>query len=100
MFCAYLAIQIVVPLVGLTAARPARFGWQMYSWPVEMGRYVVVDAQGEKSSVDPEPYLPRLRAEISYAKWLPTHLCQVIDGATAVMVRTDLTDGRRWYRCP
>jgi hypothetical protein len=100
-FCAYLALQLAVPLVGLSAARPARFGWQMYSWPAEVGRYLVVDARGEKSRVELDEYLPRLRPEIRYEEQLPPHLCQVIDGAVAVeIVLADSTDGPGRYRCP
>jgi hypothetical protein len=96
----HLAIQVTVPVWQLSAPRPARFGWQMYSALNMPRQYVVVKADGTSSVVDLGRYVAQLRAELDLRDILPRAVCARDPDAVEVTFRVlpELVD--RSYRCP
>ena len=74
-FYAILAAQIVIPLWQLAfAARPARFGWQMYAGSRLPSR-IVVSAGGAEREVLASDYLGNLRLDLDTEERLPPFIC-------------------------
>jgi hypothetical protein len=98
----FILVQIAVPVFQLTQARPARFGWQMYSTirSDALGEsYHIEDGGGALSPVQLSVHVAGIRAEIDYRTIVPPYRCGVTPGAVAVVFeRGGTTKGR--YPCP
>ncbi len=85
-FVVFLVFQLIVPAFALLAARPARFGWQMYSALPNVPRAWTVKADGTAEPVDMTHVFAIQRAEIDYAAVLLAGLCEATD-AVAIKVQ-------------
>lgn len=85
---AFLAVQVLVPLVGLFGPRPARFSWQMYSALPRVPHAWTVAADGTERPIDLGPLFAVQRAEIDYAAVLRAGLCDKVS-APAVRIQED-----------
>jgi hypothetical protein len=94
----YLAIQVVVPFTRLARARPARFGWQMWSVRIAFPRFLLVMADGTTMAPDLARYVATSRGEVDLRDALPPHLCRVVPELSAVEIRTPGSD-RTVYPC-
>ena len=84
---AFLVVQAVVPVViWFTQPRPAPFAWEMFAETPAPPHIQVVLEDGTRSTVNLSDVVVRTRGDIPYAQVLPSHLCRVIDGATAVVL--------------
>ena len=85
---AFLAVQVLVPVVALFGPRPARFSWQMYSALPSVPLAWTVAADGTEQPIDIGPFFAVQRAEIDYTAVLRAGLCdQVL--APAVKIQAD-----------
>ena len=99
-FVAFLAVQIVIPLIQLAwSPRPARFGWQMYSVGSATPRFELIMRDGTDKPLDITPYVTSLRGDVPLVRFLPPHLCTLFPEAAAVRYQTD--DGLQagTYQC-
>ena len=96
---AFLALQLLVPLIALFGPRPARFSWQMYSALPPVPHAWTVAADGTETPVDLETLFAVRRAEIDYAAVLRAGLCDA-SGAVAVKVQEDEGDEPELISCP
>jgi hypothetical protein len=99
-FLVFLAIQLAVPLVQLvTAPRPARFGWQMYSVVSAPPRFSLIMRDGAARPLDIGPYVTSMRADVPLTRFLPAHLCALFPDAAAVDYQ--MADGSQagTYQC-
>jgi hypothetical protein len=85
-FVVFLVFQLTVPTFALFAARPARFGWQMYSALPNVPRAWTVKADGTEEPVDMTHLFAMQRAEIDYAAVMLAGLCDASD-AVAIKVQ-------------
>lgn len=85
-FVAFLAVQISVPTLALFEARPARFGWQMFSGARTRADFVIVEVSGAQREVELADYLGNPRSEIDLEAVLPPYICAVEPGAGAVRI--------------
>ena len=90
---AFLAVQVLVPVVALFGPRPARFSWQMYSALPHVPLAWTVAADGAEQPIDLGPYFAVQRAEIDYAAVLRAGLCDEVL-APAVKIQADPTQSR------
>ena len=86
---AYLTVQIAVPLIALKKDRMTPFGWQMFTakYPppsiysvLENGRIRMLGTPAATGKVI-------VRPEVDFDLHLPQHLCRVIAGIDAVIVK-------------
>src|SRR4030095_13576331 len=98
-FLSFLLIQIVVPIVQLTAPRPARFGWQMWSARRKPVRFFVVMKDGTIRPADLSRYIGWSRGELDLTDRLPPHLCHVVSDITAVQIELPGSETRNVYTC-
>lgn len=92
-FLSILAIQVAMPVVQLTADRPARFGWHMFAGVRPGLEFEVRHADGRVEAVTLEEYVLKLRQEVDLAAHLPAHLCRAIPSAEAIVTRWKGRDG-------
>lgn len=92
-----LGIQIGVPVAGLFAERPDRFGWHMYSTLNPAPEASVEDASGDLSPVDVAALIADPRAEIRWSGPLADVLCQ--DESVVAVVVSD-REGTSRVPCP
>jgi hypothetical protein len=99
-FVAFLAIQLAVPIVQLVSApRPARFGWQMYSVRSVPPRFDLLLRDGTSQPVALESYVTSLRADVPLVRFLPPHLCGIFPQAAAVRYQQDEGSESGTYIC-
>ncbi|MCB0062276.1 MAG: hypothetical protein KDE19_09180 [Caldilineaceae bacterium] len=94
----FLALQILVPAYLLHAARPARWGWQMYSSYAQLPQIVLQLSDGTVQSVDLTEYVVNARYEILKAQTLLPHFCALADHVIAVQYRAG--DEIEVQQCP
>jgi hypothetical protein len=92
-----LTVLIGVPVAALFDARPARFGWQMYSTLNPAPAASIEDASRTLVPVDLDALIADPRAEIRWSGSLADLLCR--DGATVAVVVTD-REGTTRVPCP
>jgi hypothetical protein len=99
-FVAFLAIQVVMPIVQLVSAqRPARFGWQMYSVISDAPDFELILRDGTAQPIDIRPYVASLRGDVPLARFVPPHLCTLFPNAAAVHYRIDDETQMGTYQC-
>ena len=99
-FVAFLAVQLIVPIVQIVwAPRPARFGWQMYSVVSAEPRFELELRDGIRQPVAIEPYVTSLRGDVPLARFLPAHLCRLFPNSVAVHYQTDDGSQSGTYLC-
>lgn len=82
---AFVAIQLVVPILQLAQSRPAHFGWQMFSGYRPIPCYWLVHADGAEVPVNIEEVLSGMwRLDADYRKVLPEFLLRRSPHAVAV----------------
>ena len=100
LFCgAFLVVQMAVPAIQWRGPRPARFGWQMWSVPVALPRFVTVMHDGSRHDADLVRYVGVGRGEMDLRDALPPHLCRVVPDIAAVEVRDPRGDTTRVIAC-
>jgi hypothetical protein len=72
---AFVAVQVVVPAIGLFGARPARFGWQMYSVAEAAPQAWGEARDGSRTPIDLTGRLGVLRADTRDGTAIGTALC-------------------------
>ena len=80
----YLVVQLGLPTARLLEARPARFGWHMFSGIHPSPRFAVALANGATLPVAVEDYFGNPRSDLHYEEHLPAHLCRTLPGVRAV----------------
>jgi hypothetical protein len=99
-FVAFLAVQLAVPLIQLVSApRPARFSWQMYSVVSDAPRFDLVMRDGTSQPVALELYVTSLRADVPLVRYLPPHLCRLFPQAMAVRYQQNDGSQSGTYLC-
>ena len=99
-FVAFLAIQILVPVVKLTAPRPARFGWHMWTARKRNPQFVLIMKDGSASPVILSTYLGLSRGELDIREAMPPHLCRVVPDVASVQIKPLDSEAPRVYSCP
>ena len=99
-FVTFLAIQIVVPVVKLTAPRPARFGWHMWSARKRNPQFVLIMKDGGASPVILSTYLGLSRGELDIREAMPPHLCRVVPDVASVQIKPLDSEPSWVYSCP
>jgi len=98
-FVAFLAIQIVVPIVKLTSLRPARFGWHMWTARKPNPRFTLVFKDGTTSPAILSTYLGLSRGELDIREAMPAHLCRVVPNVASVQINTVDSESLKVYTC-
>ena len=80
-------VQLVVPAIMLGEPRPARVGWQMFTQGRKKGDFAVIRSDGSRMRIRIADYAAEDIPEVPYYALLPAHLCRVIPGAHAVVVK-------------
>lgn len=80
----FLALQLIVPTILLSAPRPARFGWQMYSGTDKAPTFWVVSSDGIATEVVLADVVGYVRLDIDYRAKIPRHLCDANPDATLI----------------
>ncbi len=78
-FVALAFLLVAIPIQATQHARPARFGWQMYSTVSPVPEVWTEDAAGTRSRVDVARYMGDGRAEIVWGHPLANALCMDAD---------------------
>jgi hypothetical protein len=99
-FVLFLVIQTAVPLFQLTAPRPARFGWQMFSGRQQRARFSLVLRDGTHQPVNLGLFVAQSRGEVNLEEALPQHLCRVVPDLAAVQITAQASDQPRVHPCP
>jgi hypothetical protein len=99
-FFAFLAIQIVVPVVKLTSLRPARFGWHMWTARKRNPQFVMIMKDGSASPVILSTYLGLSRGEMDIREAMPAHLCRVVPDVASVQIKPFDSEPSQVYSCP
>ncbi len=81
---AYVAVQLALPGIKLWEARPARFGWHMFSGIHPSPLFSVALPDGSTRPVAIEEHYGNPRADLHYEDHLPAHLCRRLPGIRAV----------------
>jgi hypothetical protein len=84
LFVAFLAVQIVVPIVQSTGPQPARFSWQMFANRRDQPAYTVVLNDGSTRSIDMRDVLGYERIELDYGDRVAPHLCRTLPDVVSV----------------
>ncbi|HJZ45549.1 MAG TPA: hypothetical protein VKE41_00215 [Roseiflexaceae bacterium] len=99
-FVVFLAIQILVPIVQLISApRPARWGWQMYSVASAQPRFELLLRDGSSKPIDITPYVTSMRGDVPLARFLPAHLCALFPDAVTVHYHMDDGSQAGTFQC-
>lgn len=96
---AFLALQVLVPLMALFGPRPGRISWQMYSALPRVPHAWTVAADGTERPVDLAALFAVQRAEIEYSAVLRAGLCD-LTGAPAVKIQDDEGAQPELIACP
>ena len=72
---AFLAVQLALPVIGLYGARPARFGWQMYSVAQAAPQAWAEGTDGALTRIDLAGRLAVLRADTRDTNAIGRALC-------------------------
>ena len=96
---AFLALQLLVPVMALFGPRPGHFAWHMYSALPQVPRAWTVAADGSEHPVDLGTLFAVQRAEIDYADVLRAGLCDAT-GAAAVRIQSHSADESEPIACP
>lgn len=91
---AFLVVQLVVPIVVLTAPRPSRFGWQMFTAYAPLPTVWAEDPAGERAAVDVERLLVHPRPEANLSQPIAEAVCRT-DDVVAVVVESATADPER-----
>lgn len=95
-FLIFLGIQVTVPIWKLGSdARPARYGWHMFSTFTVPVFYMAIASDGTVDTVYAQQHVARARPEIDFPRLLPQHLCAVLPGTETVIVRAGSITERR-----
>jgi hypothetical protein len=98
-FVAYLAMQVVVPIAQAKSPCISRFGWQMFSRPVNQRRFTIVTSDGWKGNVDAGNSIGNGRSDINFEADYPPFACRSM--AQADRVQWVGADGQlREFKCP
>lgn len=84
---ALVAAEITVAASRLGADRPVRFGWQMFATIQLRPSFELRYDDGRVEAVDLGRWVARTRWEMDLATHLPSHLCERLPAAAAVVVR-------------
>lgn len=95
---AFLVVQLGVPLVVLTAPRPSRFGWQMFTTHAPLPAVWIEEVDGTRTPVDAEDILVHPRPEADLSAPLAAALCGQ-DDIVAVVIDPLVAQSRR-IACP
>jgi hypothetical protein len=79
LIAAFLAVQLLVPMVALFGPRPARFSWQMYSALPRVPHAWTIAADGTERPMDLGALFAVQRSEIDYTAVLRAGLCDLTD---------------------
>ncbi|MDH3306445.1 MAG: hypothetical protein OEO77_02830 [Acidimicrobiia bacterium] len=82
----YLIVQLLVSVAALGRTRPARFGWQMYSYPPYSPSFSI-DSGGEVTVVSYEDLAVRARGEIHEEVAIARWLCETRGADTVTATR-------------
>jgi hypothetical protein len=99
-FVAFLTIQIIVPIVKLTAPRPSRFGWHMWAARKRNPQFILSMKDGTTSPVGLSTYLGISRGELDIHEAMPAHLCRVVPAVASVQIQTLDSERPKVYPCP
>lgn len=96
----FVLVQLLVPAAQLIwAARPARFGWQMFSVSAPPPDFAIELRDGTTEPLDIKPYVVSLRGDVPLAQFLPPHVCRVVPGVVAVRYRLPGALHSEAYQC-
>jgi hypothetical protein len=98
-FCAFLAGQVVVPLLQLWSPRPARFAWHMFAGIRQPLQYDLVLSDGSVVPVHLQDHLGNFRSDLDTMERLPAHLCARYPQAVAVRFRVLTETAFRSFAC-
>jgi hypothetical protein len=98
-FVLFLAFQIAMPLVKLSAPRPARFGWHMFTAIPKRTQFTLLMRDGTRRPVDLTLYVGLSRGEVNMRQELPPHLCRVVPDAIAVQITANESGQVRTHPC-
>jgi hypothetical protein len=102
-FGGYLAVQIALPLLCLTAGSACNFGWTMYSGRSERWDFFVQWRSGEESPVPTGPEsvagLSVLGSKLDQPRFLPPYLCRAFSGAVAIRAWNRKTGVWKTHSC-
>lgn len=99
-FVAFLAIQIIVPVVKLASPRPARFGWHMWTARKGNPQFILVMKNGTTHPVSLSTYLGLSRGELDIREAMSAHLCRVVPEVASVQIKTLDSEPPKVYSCP
>lgn len=94
---AVIAIQIIVPTIGLLLPPPQRFGFQMYSGVGASFTTEVLNEEGSQIQFDAANIVGKLRPEIDWLTSLPEALCVAVPDAA--QARVEQSAGERTIEC-
>ena len=97
---AVLAAQVVIPTLALLHARPAMFGWQMFSIRVRRPVVTAVDAAGGRQQVAVDAMTPRYRADAPYTEAIGPFVCRRFPGTVTVLVEWEAPRPGLEVACP
>jgi hypothetical protein len=84
----FVLLQVGIPFIGLFGARPARFGWQMYSVSDAAPQAWIEAQDGTLTPLDISDRMAVLRADVRDASAIGRGLCAV-EHVVAVIVELD-----------
>lgn len=96
-FFVFLALQITVPTLLLTATRPARWGWQMYSAFPTAPEISLQKVDGSKEQLILQEHLANFRYEMLQPDILLPHLCALSPEVAAVQFH--IQEATEVYQC-
>lgn len=79
----FFTIQLAIPIDRLDSDQAMRFGWQMFSFAHPTPEFSVRTTEGE-SNVEIDDYVASSRVDVDLIRWLPPHMCAVVDGAIEI----------------
>lgn len=96
-FFVFLALQIAIPTLLLTATRPARWGWQMYSAFAVAPEISLQKVDGNVERLVLKDHLANVRYEMLQPGKLLPHLCALSSDVAAVQFH--IQDATEVYQC-
>jgi len=99
-FVGFLIVQVLTPIVQLISApRPARFGWQMFSVSAPPPSFAVTLDDGTTRPIAIELFVTSLRGDVPLSQFLPPHLCRVVPHVVAVRYQFHEASQSETYLC-
>jgi hypothetical protein len=95
----FLAFQFIVPAVLLSAPRPARLGWQMFSGVTKSPSFWVVTTDGVTNQINLADQVGYARLDIDYLSKIPRHLCDTEPNVVSVRYQTANDTAIEEYPC-